>query len=144
MPPFPTDDDGMMKTLAPYYHDERPLDLFFELYVCDVLEQLPKGTLDALSDFSDKHPTFFSAGDGDWKAYVVNQCHLSDTIEIAIWDLWIRNIEIAERDGWIYHPWHFAQDFLENYFSEGSKVDVWEGDALEMAKKRISEYHKSS
>lgn len=143
MPSFPTDYDSLMETLAPYYHDERPLDYFFELYVCDVLNELPKKTLEALSNYSDEHPSFFSDCDGDWKKYVVNRCNLSDTIETAIWDLWIKNAAIAKRDGWNYHPWHFAQNFIENYLTEGSKVDVWEGATLEMAKKRISEYRKN-
>ncbi len=82
----------------------------------------------------------FSVKDGDWRAYVVGTCHLSDTIEIAIWDLWIRNQEIAERDGWTYHPWHYAQDFLENYTADGSRTDVWEGDALELARARVAKY----
>jgi hypothetical protein len=143
MPPFPSDYDGVIKVLAPYYHENRPLDFFFEMYVCSVLEKLPLDTLDALSNFSAKHPTFFEKYDGNWKEYVVKECNLSSTIEIAIWDLWLQNVEISVKDGWNYHPWHYAQNFRENHFAEGSKVDVWEGNALEVAKNRIAEYRKS-
>lgn len=142
MPPFPVDYEGVMKALAPYYHQQRPLDFFFEMYIVDVIEKLPRDTISALADFSIKHPTFFATYNGDWRQYVVKEIHLSTTIETSIWDLWIRNSETATRDGWQYHPWHFAQNFAENYLADGSKVDVWEGNALAMARKRIEEYRK--
>ena len=140
MPPFPEDYDGVMMTLAPYYHEQRPLDYFFELYVVDLIEELPSATSLALDDFSAKHPSFFERHNGDWRRSVVEELHLSDTIEIAIWDLWIRNSANAIRDGWKYHPWHYARNFADNYFAENSQVDVWEGDALEKAKQRIETY----
>lgn len=143
MPPFPADYDGVMKVLAPYYQQQRPLDFFFEMFVMDVIKKLPPETLAALSDFSAKHPTFFTKHGGDWRQYVIKENQLSETIEIAIWDLWIRNSANASRSGWVYHPWHFAQDFAGNYFADGSKVDVWEGNALEEAQKRIAEYRKT-
>jgi hypothetical protein len=142
MPSFPVDYDEVMKALAPYYHQQRPLDFFFEMYIVDVIEKLPRETISALADFSIKHPTFFTTCNGDWRQYVVKESHLSMTIETAIWDLWIRNSAIAARDGWQYHPWHFAQNFAENYFADGSKVDVWDGNALADARKRIEEYRK--
>lgn len=142
MPPFPTDYDGVLDTLAPYYQDQRPLDYFFEMYIMDVLDELPGATSRALDDFSARHPAFFEKHQGDWRKYVVVESHLSDTLEIAIWDLWIRNSANARRDGWEYHPWHYAQNFSDNYFADGSKVDVWEGDALEKAKLRIQSYRK--
>jgi hypothetical protein len=143
MPSLPVDYDGVMKALAPYYQRKRPLDFFFEMYVVSVIERLPQETISAIADFSTKHPTAFFAHGGDWRQYVVTECHLSDTIEVAIWDLWIRNSANARRDGWEYHPWHYAQNFAENYFADGSRVDVWEGSALEEAKKRIQEYRKN-
>ena len=142
MPPFPSDYDGVIAALAPYYQDHRPLDYFFEMYVVDVIDELPEGTSHALAEFSAKHPTFFEKHGGDWRKYVVAESHLSNTIEIAIWDLWIRNSANAERDGWKYHPWHYAQNFTDNYLADDSRVDVWEGNSLEEAKKRIDAYRK--
>ena len=142
MPPFPIDYDGVMATLAPYYKEQRPLDYFFELFIVDALDELPEATSRALNDFSAKHPTFFEKHNGDWRKHVVAESHLSDTIEIAIWDLWIRNSANAERDGWVYHPWHYAQNFADNYLANESRVDVWEGNALEEAKQRV-EAHRN-
>ena len=143
MPPFPTDYDGVMKTLAPYYRDHRPLDYFFELYIVDVIHELPEATSLAIEEFSTKYPTFFEKYNGDWRKYVVEESHLSETIEIAIWDLWIRNSANAKREGWEYHPWHYAQNFAANYLAENSQVDVWKGDALDKAKQRI-EAHRNN
>lgn len=143
MPNYPTSYEEVMATLAPYYHEDRPLDYFFELYVVNTLELLPAETVASINEFSTKHPSFFESTNGDWKAYVVKQFHLSDTIDVAIWDLWIRNKNNAAEKGWDYHPWHYAQNFLENYVDEDSRVDVWEGNALKMAKKRIEEYRNN-
>ena len=140
MPPFPRDYEGVLTVIAPYYHDERPFDFFFEMYVVDVLELPPAETKSALAAFSARFPNLFREYDGDWRAFVVGTAQLSDTIEIAIWDLWIRNSENARRAGWIYHPWHFAQNFIDNYTAEDSRVDVWPEGALEAAKKRIEDY----
>ena len=114
------------------------------MYIIDVIEQLPDETLTALAEFSRKHPTFFEAHGGDWRQYVIKESHLSDTIEIAIWDLWIRNSANAKDHGWEYHPWHYAQDFAHNFFAEGSRVDVWEGNALEEARKRIKVHRETA
>lgn len=143
MPPFPADCDGIIHALAPYYRRERPLDFFFEMYVVDVIEKLPQPTLSALSEFAAKHAALFAKHSGDWRQYVIQESHLSDTIEIAIWDLWVRNTANAKRGGWEYHPWHYAQSFAENYFADGSRVDVWEGNTLQEAKQRIDAYRKT-
>jgi hypothetical protein len=68
--------------------------------------------------------------------------NLSETIDIAILDLWHRNRQQALDQGWDYHPWHYAQNFRTNYAAEGSRVDVWEGDALVQAKARIDAERK--
>lgn len=142
MPPFPNDYEAVTKALGAYYHDGRSLDFFFEMYIADVIEELPEATRLAMTEFSSKHPTLFTAHGGDWKAYVIGQLHLSDTIETAIWDLWIRNSEIATRDARVYHPWRYAQDFADNFFDKESRVDVWEGNALQLAQDRIEAHRK--
>jgi hypothetical protein len=144
MPEYPKSYNDIVTTFAPYYQAKRPIDYFFELYVISTLNKLPKETELALEEFNDKHSSFFESANGNWKVYVKKQLHLSNTIEIAIWDLWIQNSENAKNSGWNYHPWHYAQNFLDKYSAEGSKVDIWVGDSLEIAKKRISEFRASS
>jgi len=137
MPPFPTSLDALYATIAPYYQARRPLDLFFEFFIVDVLGLLPEPTQKAIDELTAKHPSFFQGTNGDWRSGVRRALNLSETIDIAIQDLWYRNSQKAMEDGWVYHPWHYAQNFAENYVAEGSRVDVWEGDTLEQAKARI-------
>lgn len=66
--------------------------------------------------------------------------NLSDTIEISIKDLWLRNSEIAKRDNIELSPEKFAFMFTEEFLVENSKIDIWENESdLTYAKKRIAE-----
>jgi hypothetical protein len=142
MPQFPVDYRQVIKALAPYHQQQRPLDFFFEMFVCDVIEELPEATKGALAEFSKQHPTLFSSHEGDWRKYLVVECHLSPTIETAIWDLWIRNVDKATSQGWTYHPWQYARDFAANYNAKNSRVDVWEPGALEAARARVVQHRE--
>ena len=144
IPPFPMSVEDLLSVLAPYYHDQRPLDLFFEFLVVDIVGVLPQETDTAIRQLVAKHPTFFASAGGDWRSGVRLDLNLSATIDIAILDLWHRNSRKSEDDGWSYHPWHFAQDFLANYLADDSLVDVWEGDSLQQAKARIQASQRSS
>ena len=138
MPPFPTSYDEVMRALAPYYHEQRPMDFFFEMFVVRTIEELPDATIQALGEFESKHPTFFEAFEGSWSKTVVGSLNLSDTIDVAIWDLWLKNSANARKDGWVYHPWHFASNFIENYSTDDSRVDVWTEETLAQARQRIA------
>jgi len=144
MPAFPASLEALYRTIAPYYRDQRPLDLFFEFFIVDILGLLPYATQNAIDELTTKHPTFFAATNGDWRAGVRKMLNLSETIDIAILDLWYRNRQTASDQGWNYHPWHYAQNFRANYVAKGSRVDVWEDDALEQAKARIETERKRS
>ncbi len=143
IPSFPSDVATVHDALAPYYHDEQPGTFFFEMYVCDVIEELPQTTKTSLDDFSEQYPSFFEEYGGRWRDFVKEAFNLSETIEIAIWDLWIRNVQNAMRDGWEYKPWHYAMDFVENYFIDDSQIDIWEGGEFELAKKRVKEFRNA-
>jgi hypothetical protein len=140
MPAYPATLDEFMGVMAPYYQSKRPADLLFEFFVVDVLAALPEATERSISSFAAKLPAFFESAGGDWRRWVRETFRLSGTIEIAILDLWLRNSARAREDGWKYHPWHYARNFVEKYSEEGSEVDVWSGDALEQAKARIAAY----
>jgi hypothetical protein len=142
MPAFPRSLDELYRTIAPYHREQRPLDLFFEFFVVDVLGLLPEATQKALDQLTARHPTFFEATNGDWRAGVRKMLKLSETIDVAILDLWYRNRRTALEQGWDYHPWHYAKNFHQNYVAKGSRVDVWEGDALEQARARIDAERK--
>lgn len=133
MPDFPTSLAELIRISVKYTQEKRPMDLFFEFYIVDVIGLLPAETVDAIDAFDKKFPVF----GGNWKNAVTKELHLSSTIDVAILDLWYRNKAIAEKDRWSYHPWHFAMHFKENYLKRDSQVDIWNGDALAQAKARI-------
>ena len=138
MPNYPATMDELFQVFAPYFHDQQPLDLFFEFYIIDVIGSLPVATDSAMNQLIETFPVFFASTGGNWRQGIVQELNLSDTIDIAILDLWFRNSATAKKDGWVYHPWHYAKSFLDNYMAENSLIDVWEGDALALAKARIS------
>ena len=143
MPAFPADLPEITAVFAPYMREARPLDFFFEMFVLDVLGELPQTTQRALAELVFSHGAF-GAIDGDWRRGVREGFHLSPTIEVAILDLWYRNRSGAAAAGWVLHPWHFAALFLDNYFADGSQVDVWQGNALELARERIARARRCS
>ena len=114
------------------------INVFFKAYILDTLKELPseKNAMIEQMNF-DK---VFSTDFGNWKKTIKKVLNLSDTIEIAIKDLWLRNSAIAKNDGTVLSAGQFADLFIENYYLENSKVDIWENESdLNKAKKRISE-----
>jgi hypothetical protein len=137
-PSLPLSLEALYATMAPYHQQKRWLDLFFEFLVLDVVGQLPAATQESISALIAKHPVFFADTEGDWRRGTRKALHLSETIDIAILDLWFGKSAEASAEGWRYHPWSFAKDFYQQYLADGSRVDVWEGDAFELAKARIA------
>jgi hypothetical protein len=114
------------------------MDFFFEMFVVQTIGALPEQTRSALGEFGTKHASFFEAFGGSWVETVVGAMSLSDTIEVAIQDMWLRNAENARQQGWDYHPWHYAANFIDEYLKEDSKVDVWTEGSLAQARQRIA------
>jgi hypothetical protein len=114
------------------------INVFFKLFILDTIKELPTDKREILKEMNlDK---VFSTDFGDWKKTIKKVLNLSDTIEIAIKDLWLRNSEIAIKDGIELNAEQFADLFIENYLFEHSKVDVWDNESdLINAKKRIAE-----
>jgi hypothetical protein len=77
----------------------------------------------------------FSTQATQWKAVIRETLHLSETCEIAVLDLWIRNRDHYEETPEGYRA--FAQDFAGEYMADDGKVDVWRDGALAAAKERI-------
>ena len=113
-------------------YKENPSDIFFDHFVMDVIGLLPPG-------MSENLDAAISTSGGAWRHKTKQLINLSDTIEIAILDLWYRNSAILESRGELYDPYHFAVNFVDAYFAENSQVDQWPGNALEVAKSHIRE-----
>ena len=116
----------------------RPIDTLFLNFILDTIHKLPNEKKEILKkiDLNKVYSTDFK----DWKKTLKKVLHLSDTIEIAIKDLWLTNSEIAKRDGIELSPEEFAIKFNENFLVPNSKIDIWENESdLIRAKKRIEE-----
>jgi len=137
-PSLPLSLDALYATMAPYHREKRWMDLFFEFLVLDVIGQLPAATQKSIDALIAKHPVFFAATHGDWRTGTRQALQLSETIDIAVLDLWFVKSAEADAEGWLYHPWNFARDFHQQFVADGSRVDVWEGDSFELAKARIA------
>jgi hypothetical protein len=126
------------KKSEPKENKARPIDTFFQLFILETIQRLPTEKKEILTKVDlDK---VFSTDFNDLKKTIKKVLHLSDTIEIAIKDLWLTNSAIAKRDGIELSPEEFSIKFTENFVTPNSKIDVWENESdLISAKKRILE-----
>jgi hypothetical protein len=119
-------------------YKENPMNLLFEQFILDTIGQLPADKLRGIEQMD--LPRRFNTKAPDWRGAIIETLHLSDTIKVAILDLWYRNQEIGKQQSIGYDPTQFAMDFVDHYYAEGSRVDVWEGDALQAARERIARH----
>ena len=128
----------------PRYKDA-PVYLFFEKYVLDVIGQLAADKKEILQDL--ELQSIFGTKTSDWKDVVKEVLQLSTTIDIAILESWYKkNRQFQENDLEIDAEL-FSKEFVDAYFEENSKVDVWTEDTLQKAKQFIQknqELEKSS
>lgn len=114
-----------------------PIYLFFEGFIQDVVGCLSFDRSDSFQKMNLQ--SVFNTEASNWKEVVSEVLNLSNTIDIAILDLWHRNkTAFKDEDGKIDHVW-FSQIFTDEYMKEDSQVDIWQEGALEEAKKRIAE-----
>ncbi|WP_411825387.1 hypothetical protein [Luteolibacter sp. AS25] len=129
-----------MATLDQPRYKENPIYLFFESYIQDVIGYLPEEKSDGIQELNlDK---VFDTKAKDWRGSIRETLHLSETIDIAILDLWYRNREHFKDDAGKPDPVWFSEIFTDKYIEDDSKVDVWGEGALEAAKARILEAKK--
>ncbi len=117
---------------------KQPINLLFEAFVLDVIGHLPDAKRQTLQAMNLQK--VFSTQASEWRGVLRETLHLSDTIEVAILDLWYRNRDVLRKQGQEYDPVAFSQDFADHYFADDSKVDMWPDGALDAAKKRIADY----
>ena len=117
-------------------YKENPIYLFFEELILDVLGRVSAERSASIQEMNLQK--IFSTQASEWKAVIRETLHLSETFEIAVLDLWIRNREHYEETAEGYHA--FAQDFADKYMVDDSKVDVWPDGALAVAKERIQKF----
>lgn len=118
-------------------YGENPIYIFFEGYIQDVIGYLPKEKSDSFQNMNLQK--VFNSKSTEWHEVIIETLHLSETVDIAILDLWYRNREQFKTDAGEYDPIWFSEIFTDEYMKEVSQVDVWPEGALEAAKLRIKE-----
>jgi hypothetical protein len=122
-------------------YGKNPIALFFEAYILSVIRYLPEEwdkQIQAM-DIGSRLQTKATA----WREVVKEALHLSETIDVSILDLWYRNRAILEQRGYTYEPKEFARDFVDQYNTKNSRVDVWPAGALEAARARIKAHEEA-
>lgn len=123
-------------------YGENPIYIFFEGYIQDVIGYLPKEKSDSFQSMN-LHEVFNTEAT-EWHEVIIETLQLSETIDIAILDLWYRNREQFRSEAGEYDPVWYSQIFTDEYMKEGSQVDVWPKGALEAAKQRIEAAESSN
>ena len=116
------------------------IDKLFEKYILNELGFLNEEEQLKLEDLH-LHKAFDREKE-PWTETLHNVMQLSETMTTTIWHLWIKNSESYRSKGEELNPVDYAELFIENYYKEGSTLDVWEEDKLEEAKRVIEEYRK--
>lgn len=124
-----------MSALDQPRYKENPINLFFESYIRDVIGFLSEERSEGIQGMNLQK--VFNTKSQDWRQVIRDVLHLSDTVDIAIQDLWYRNREHFRDDAGRPDPIWFSQVFADKYMEDDSKVDVWPPGALEAAKERI-------
>jgi hypothetical protein len=119
-------------------YKENPIYIFFENYILYILNFLPEEKYTDIQEM-DLQKTFKTKAT-EWPEVIEETLDLSKTIEVAIWDLWIKNNAHYENsnDGYVA----FSQDFTDHYMKEDTKVDVWTEKTLDQAVNRVETYWK--
>lgn len=119
-----------------------PMYKLFVCFILDTINELPKEQIKLINSMNLN--SVFKTNFDDWRLIIKKVLHLSDTIEIAIKDLWLKNSKIAYDDEVKLTPDNFAHLFIENFYKEDSKIDVWENnEELTKAKQNISNSYLS-
>jgi hypothetical protein len=133
--PSPQDDEKNMSPLDHPRYKANPIYLIFECYIEDTIGHLPENKSKTLQDMNLQK--VFKTKATDWRAVIRETLHLSDTIDIAIQDLWYQNRGAFMDENGRADTYVFSQVFTDELMEDGSILDVWPPGALDAAKKRI-------
>ena len=127
-----------LKNMSPLDHPRykaNPIYLFFECYIEDTIGHLSEVKSRTLQDMNLQK--VFKTKATDWKAVIRETLLLSDTIDIAIQDLWYQNREDFMDNKDQFDTYLFSQVFTNEFMEDGSMIDVWPAGTLDAAKERI-------
>jgi hypothetical protein len=114
------------------------METLFANYVLSVIGHLPPEKEALVAALAPKLQASLKTKASEWRAIVAESLHLSETIEVAILDLWFTNLALADARKTSLAPEYYAKWFVEKYAEEGSRIDVWPEGALDAARARIA------
>jgi hypothetical protein len=117
------------------HYEETPINILFGNFILSTINRLPKEKNEQLNAMN--LAKVFHTEPKDWRLVLKQVLHLSDTIEIAILDLWYENQEKALQRNVEYMPNQFVADFINSFLSTNSQIDAWDSNSLNRAKERI-------
>ena len=120
----------------PRYKDT-PVYLFFEKYILNVIGCLAADKQDILKNINLQE--IFNTRSTNWQDVVCEVLHLSSTIDIAIMYQWHLYLEKMQDTAEEVDAVKFSKQFVDDYFSEDSDIDIWTDESLMQAKKYIQE-----
>ncbi|CAN5672665.1 hypothetical protein BH11VER1_BH11VER1_32040 [soil metagenome] len=121
-------------------YQSNPINLFFEDLILDILGRLPTERSTVIEKMNLQK--VFSTEAVGWRDVIRETLRLSDTFDVAVRDLWIRNRSHYAQS--VDGDRHFAQNFADMYMADDSKVDMWPEGALDAAKARIESFRENA
>jgi len=119
-----------------------PMYKLFICFILDTVNELPNDQEDKIKAMN--LGQVLKVQSNDWRYVIKSALNLSDTIEIAIMDLWLKNSERAYTEEISLNSSTFANMFIENFYAENSRIDIWNNESdLIRAKDRIKSSYLS-
>jgi len=116
------------------------IDVLFKNFILLELGNLPEIENEKTNEL--KPYSIYERTEEDWTETVAAVLNFSENMDVAIWDDWIKSSQYAKAIGIDYTISQFADQFIEKYYSKDNKIEVWEENQLEEAKKNIEQYKK--
>ncbi len=93
-------------------YTDRPLLRLIECYVLWAIERLSEAEANSLKEMTPKLESIYRVK-GNWQQIVAAVMHMPPNMPALIEDLWIKNTEIARRNGVTLSPQQFTEMFVD-------------------------------
>lgn len=93
-------------------YDGKPFLKLLDSYVLWAIDELPKENAQALTEMTPKLRAIYGNG-GDWQQIVCAVMKLPSNMPVLIREVWVKNTEIARKNGATLIPIEFAEMFVD-------------------------------
>lgn len=117
------------------------IDQLFKYYILDTINALAHTDKNRLEKI-ELH-LIFNLPKSDWKTVVKQAFDFSPTFNIAVKDAWYKALGESFMQGKYCDPKQFADDLMEEYYSEKGTIDIWDEGGWIDAILRIEDFEKN-